>query len=51
VTAVSLLAWLLYIDWQLTIICLVVMPVVTVCMRMVAKRLRSGAGKPATWPT
>ncbi|WP_287879740.1 lipid A export permease/ATP-binding protein MsbA [Aquitalea sp.] len=40
VTAISLLAWLLYIDWQLTIICLVVMPVVTVCMRMVAKRLR-----------
>ncbi|BBF87123.1 lipid A export ATP-binding/permease protein MsbA [Aquitalea magnusonii] len=40
VTAISLLAWLLYIDWQLTLICLVVMPVVTVCMRMVARRLR-----------
>ncbi|RMD00817.1 lipid A export permease/ATP-binding protein MsbA [Aquitalea palustris] len=40
VTAVSLLAWLLYIDWQLTLICLLVMPVVTVCMRIVAKRLR-----------
>ncbi|WP_293761720.1 lipid A export permease/ATP-binding protein MsbA [uncultured Aquitalea sp.] len=41
VTAISLLAWLLWIDWQLTLICLLVLPIVTVCMRIVAKRLRS----------
>lgn len=40
VTALSLLAWLLYLDWQLTLICLVVLPVVTVSMRKVGKRLR-----------
>lgn len=41
VTSISLLAWLLYIDWQLTLICLLVLPIVTVCMRIVARRLRS----------
>lgn len=41
VTAVSLLAWLLYIDWQLTLICLLVLPVVSLCMRVVGKRLRN----------
>ncbi|MEQ6289670.1 lipid A export permease/ATP-binding protein MsbA [Vogesella sp. GCM10023246] len=40
ITALSLLGWLLYLDWQLTLICLVVMPVVTVSMRKVGKRLR-----------
>nr|WP_199067514.1 lipid A export permease/ATP-binding protein MsbA [Chromobacterium sp. ASV5] len=41
VTAISLLAWLLYIDWQLTLICLLVLPVVSACMRVVGKRLRN----------
>lgn len=41
VTAVSLLAWLLYIDWQLTLICLLVLPIVSLCMRVVGKRLRN----------
>ncbi|SCK15118.1 lipid A export permease/ATP-binding protein MsbA [Vogesella sp. LIG4] len=40
ITALSLLGWLLYLDWQLTLICLVVMPVVTLSMRKVGKRLR-----------
>ncbi|AUH49511.1 lipid A export permease/ATP-binding protein MsbA [Chromobacterium sp. ATCC 53434] len=40
VTALSLLSLLLWIDWQLTLICLVVMPAVTWCMRVVGKRLR-----------
>lgn len=41
VTAISLLTWLLYIDWQLTLICLLVLPVVSFCMRVVGKRLRN----------
>ncbi|MFC3531709.1 lipid A export permease/ATP-binding protein MsbA [Vogesella facilis] len=40
ITALSLLGWLLILDWQLTLICLVVMPVVTLSMRKVGKRLR-----------
>ncbi|MDF0605917.1 lipid A export permease/ATP-binding protein MsbA [Neisseriaceae bacterium TC5R-5] len=40
VTALGLLGLLLYIDWRLTLICLVVLPAVTVCMRLVGTRLR-----------
>ncbi|WP_199181246.1 lipid A export permease/ATP-binding protein MsbA [Chromobacterium alticapitis] len=40
VTALGLLGMLLYIDWQLTLICLVVLPAVSYCMRLVGKRLR-----------
>lgn len=40
VTALGLLALLLYTDWQLTLICFVVMPAVTACMHFVGKRLR-----------
>jgi len=40
VTTLGLLALLLYTDWQLTLICFVVMPAVTACMHVVGKRLR-----------
>ena len=40
VTAIGLMALLLYIDWQLTLITLVVLPGVALCVRFVAKRLR-----------
>ncbi|WP_147693496.1 lipid A export permease/ATP-binding protein MsbA [Vogesella mureinivorans] len=40
VTTLGLLALLLYTDWQLTLICFVVMPAVTACMHFVGKRLR-----------
>ena len=41
VTAISLLAWMFYIDWQLTLISLLVFPVVSCCVRVVGKRLRN----------
>ena len=40
VTAIGLMALLLYTDWQLTLITLVVLPGVALCVRFVAKRLR-----------
>ncbi|WP_434777620.1 lipid A export permease/ATP-binding protein MsbA [Neisseria sp. Ec49-e6-T10] len=40
VTVIGLLGVLLYIDWQLTTITLLVLPVVTICVRFVSKRLR-----------
>ncbi|QEL56753.1 lipid A export permease/ATP-binding protein MsbA [Chromobacterium paludis] len=40
-TALYLLGYLLYLDWQLTLICLLVLPAVTWCMRVVGRRLRS----------
>jgi len=40
VTTLGLLALLLYTDWQLTLICFVVLPAVTACMHVVGKRLR-----------
>ncbi|MGL6070465.1 lipid A export permease/ATP-binding protein MsbA, partial [Craterilacuibacter sp.] len=40
VTVIGLLGLLLYTDWKLTLICLAVMPVVTLCVRFVSRRLR-----------
>lgn len=40
VTVMGLLGLLLYTDWQLTLITLIVLPVVTVCVKFVGKRLR-----------
>jgi subfamily B ATP-binding cassette protein MsbA len=40
VTVLGLLGTLFYIDWQLTLICLAVMPPVNFCVRLVSKRLR-----------
>ena len=39
-TVVGLLAWLLYLDWQLTLITLVTLPVIGWCVRKINKRLR-----------
>ena len=41
VTILGLLVLLFYTDWQLTLICLVMVPVVAVSLRFVSKRLRS----------
>jgi subfamily B ATP-binding cassette protein MsbA len=40
VTALAMLGLMLTTDWQLTLICLVVLPGVTYCMRLVGQRLR-----------
>ncbi len=40
VTVVGLLFFLLYLDWQLTIITLVLIPILAWCVRQVSKRLR-----------
>jgi subfamily B ATP-binding cassette protein MsbA len=40
ITLLGLLGMLFYTDWQLTLICLAVLPMVTVCVRIVSKRLR-----------
>ncbi|AXK39275.1 lipid A export permease/ATP-binding protein MsbA [Crenobacter cavernae] len=40
ITVIGLLALLLYTDWQLTLICLGVLPLVTLIVRVVGKRLR-----------
>lgn len=40
ITVIGLLAFLLYLDWQLTIITLVLIPVLAWCVRQVSKRLR-----------
>ncbi|MDC7698998.1 lipid A export permease/ATP-binding protein MsbA [Vogesella indigofera] len=40
ITVLGLVSLLLYTDWQLTLICLAVLPIVTVCVRVVGKRLR-----------
>ncbi|MBH5330233.1 lipid A export permease/ATP-binding protein MsbA [Eikenella sp. S3360] len=40
ITVVGLLFFLLYLDWQLTIITLVMIPVLAWCVRQVSKRLR-----------
>ncbi|KZE33487.1 subfamily B ATP-binding cassette protein MsbA [Crenobacter luteus] len=40
ITVIGLLALLLYTDWQLTLICLAVLPLVTLIVRVVGKRLR-----------
>ncbi|MCP2039946.1 subfamily B ATP-binding cassette protein MsbA [Neisseria sp. HSC-16F19] len=39
-TVVGLLVWLLYLDWQLTLITLVTLPVIAWCVRKINKRLR-----------
>ncbi|OQS30654.1 lipid A export permease/ATP-binding protein MsbA [Chromobacterium violaceum] len=39
-TALGMLGLMLTTDWQLTLICLVVMPAITYCMRLVGQRLR-----------
>ncbi|MDN0084111.1 lipid A export permease/ATP-binding protein MsbA [Crenobacter sp. SG2305] len=40
ITVVGLFGLLLYTDWRLTLICIAVMPLVTLCIRIVSKRLR-----------
>ncbi|HJV06360.1 MAG TPA: lipid A export permease/ATP-binding protein MsbA [Chromobacteriaceae bacterium] len=40
ITVLSLLGYLLYLDWQLTLICFTVFPAVALCIRIVSKRLR-----------
>lgn len=40
VTVLGLLAWLVYLDWKLTLITFVTIPVVAVCIRIVSLRLR-----------
>ncbi|MCD2476198.1 multidrug ABC transporter permease, partial [Staphylococcus aureus] len=40
ITLIGLLALLLWTDWQLTLICLIMVPVVGVGIRVVGKRLR-----------
>nr|MBP6563315.1 lipid ABC transporter permease/ATP-binding protein [Neisseriaceae bacterium] len=40
ITVIGLLGLLLYTDWQLTLITLGVMPIVTLCVKVVNKRLR-----------
>lgn len=40
ITIIGLLGLLFYTDWQLTLICLAVLPVVSLCVRLVSKRLR-----------
>ncbi|MBP6117007.1 MAG: lipid A export permease/ATP-binding protein MsbA [Neisseriaceae bacterium] len=40
ITVIGLLGLLLYTDWQLTLITLGVMPIVTLCVKFVNKRLR-----------
>ncbi|WP_024304241.1 lipid A export permease/ATP-binding protein MsbA [Pseudogulbenkiania sp. MAI-1] len=40
ITVLGLLGLLLYTDWQLTLICLAVLPLVTLIVRVVGKRLR-----------
>ncbi|BAK78451.1 lipid A ABC exporter, fused ATPase and inner membrane subunits MsbA [Pseudogulbenkiania sp. NH8B] len=40
ITVLGLLGLLLYTDWQLTLICLAVLPLVTLIVRIVGKRLR-----------
>jgi subfamily B ATP-binding cassette protein MsbA len=40
-TIVGLLAWLLYLNWQLTLIAIVIGPVIALIVRVFSKRLRS----------
>uniref|UniRef100_A0A4W5L5I5 Lipid A export ATP-binding/permease protein MsbA n=1 Tax=Hucho hucho TaxID=62062 RepID=A0A4W5L5I5_9TELE len=40
ITILGLLGLLFYTDWQLTLICLAVLPIVSLCVRLVSKRLR-----------
>lgn len=40
VTVLALLSLLLYLNWQLTIITIIVLPIIGLCMRWVSKRLR-----------
>ena len=40
ITVIGLFGLLFYTDWSLTLICLLVFPTVTVCVKYVAKRLR-----------
>ncbi len=40
VTVIGLMGLLLYTDWQLTLITLAVLPIVTICVKYVSKRLR-----------
>lgn len=40
VSVVALLAYLLYLDWKLTLITLITLPLVGLCVRAVSKRLR-----------
>ncbi len=39
-TVVALVAYMVYLDWQLTLLIIVLFPAVGVCMRLVSKRLR-----------
>ena len=46
ITILGLLALLFYTDWQLTLICLTMIPVVGISIRYVGRRLRAVAAKP-----
>ncbi len=48
VTVIGLVSWLLYLDWQLTLITLFVLPAVAICVRFVVKRLRNLSRKSQT---
>ena len=41
ITVLGLLGLLLYTDWQLTLVCLVIFPVVAISIRLVSRRLRA----------
>ena len=47
ITVVGLLCFLLYLDWQLTIITLILIPVLAWCVRQVSKRLANSRERPA----
>jgi subfamily B ATP-binding cassette protein MsbA len=43
IAVIGLLAWLLYLNWKLTLITLVVAPVIVIAVRLISRRLRSMA--------
>jgi subfamily B ATP-binding cassette protein MsbA len=43
IAVIGLLAWLLYLDWKLTLITLAVAPVIVLSVRLISRRLRSMA--------
>lgn len=45
VTVLGLLAWLFYLDWQLTLITFATIPLIAWCVRVINKRIRNLASK------
>lgn len=45
VTVLGLLSWLFYLDWQLTIITFITIPLIAWCVRIINKRIRRLASK------